>query len=135
METRKASVDEEKTHLQVGGAKIIALLVVRDSTVRRVLASHQRCRGSIPNWTMLSCVVSQVRLQRAQNSTARLAIGAVKIEHITPVLNSLHWLPAMYRSQYKILVHAHKALHESAPQYSEELVIYHPTRSPRFKVP
>jgi exonuclease III len=72
------------------------------------------------------------RLQRIQNSAARLVTRTRKRDHVTPVLNSLHWLPVIYRSQYKILTYAYKSLHGTAPQYLEELVVaYQPTRSLR----
>ena len=55
-----------------------------------------------------------------------------KKEHITPVLNSLHWLPVIDNLQYKILVYTFKTLQWTAPQYLEELVVpYQPTRSLR----
>jgi hypothetical protein len=69
------------------------------------------------------------RLQKVQNSSARLVTRTHKREHITPVLNSLHWLPVIYRSQYNILMYTFKALQGTAPQYLMELVIpYQPTR-------
>jgi hypothetical protein len=72
------------------------------------------------------------RLQRVQNSAARLVTRTRKRQHITPVLNSLHWLPVIYRSKYKILVYAYKTLNGTAPRYLEELVVpYQPTRSLR----
>jgi len=68
------------------------------------------------------------RLQKVQNYSARLVTRTHKREHITPVLNSLYWLPVIYRSQYKILVYTFKTLQGTAPQYS---VPYQPTRSLR----
>jgi len=56
------------------------------------------------------------RLQKVQIYSARLVIHTHKREHITPVLNSLHWLPVIYRSQNKILVYTFKALQGTAPQ-------------------
>ena len=48
--------------------------------------------------------------------------------------NSLHWLPVIYRSKYKIPVYTYKALNGCAPQYLEELAVpYQPTRSLRYK--
>ena len=71
----------------------------------------------------------QVRIKMNYVS-ARLVTCTHKRERITLVLNSLHWLPVIYRSQYKILVYTFKALQGNAPQYLEELVIpYQPTRS------
>ena len=63
------------------------------------------------------------RLQRVQNSAAGLVTRTRKRQHITPVLNSMHWLPVTYRSKYKILVFAYKTLKGTAPWYLEELVV------------
>ena len=41
-------------------------------------------------------------LQKVQNSFARLVTRTHEREHITPFLNSLHLLPVINRSQYKI---------------------------------
>ena len=61
-------------------------------------------------------------LQRVQNSAARLVTGTRRSEHITPVLESLHWLPVARRVEYKVLVFAFCAIHELAPGYICELV-------------
>lgn len=72
------------------------------------------------------------RLQKVQNTAARLVSSTSKREHITPVLYSLHWLPVHYRPQYKILMHTYKALYGTAPSYLTELVTpYQPSRSLR----
>ena len=42
--------------------------------------------------------------------------------HITPVLTDLHWLPVVYRIQFKILIIAFKCLYGLAPMYLSELV-------------
>ena len=44
------------------------------------------------------------KLQRIQNSAARLVCSTPRFNHITPVLFSLHWLPVAYRIEFKILV-------------------------------
>jgi len=68
------------------------------------------------------------RLQKVQNSSARLVTRTHKREHITPVLNSLHCLPVIYRSQYNICMYTFKALQGTVPRYLEELVVpYQPT--------
>nr|XP_054769701.1 uncharacterized protein LOC129277566 [Lytechinus pictus] len=43
-------------------------------------------------------------LQRIQNTAARLVTRTKKHEHITSILNSLHWLPVQQRIVYKILL-------------------------------
>jgi hypothetical protein len=47
---------------------------------------------------------SLVRLQRVQNSAARLISGVRLRESITPTLRSLHWLPIYQRIEFKIAV-------------------------------
>ena len=55
-----------------------------------------------------------------------------KMDHITPVLIRLHWLPVEYRNQYKPILYVLKALHGLAPVYLTELVKpYVPSRSLR----
>ncbi len=50
-------------------------------------------------------------------------------DHITPVLESLHWLPVSFRVDLKMLM---LNLHGLAPQYLSELLIpYTPTRDLR----
>jgi len=72
------------------------------------------------------------RLQRIQNTAARVVTRRKKHDHITPTLETLHWLPVHYRVQYKILLYVFKALKQEAPLCLEELVnIYKPARSLR----
>jgi hypothetical protein len=54
------------------------------------------------------------------------------MDHITPVLIRLHWLPVEYWSQYKLILCVFKVLHGLAPVYLTELVKpYVPSRSLR----
>ena len=69
------------------------------------------------------------RLQKVQNSAARVVALSPKREHITPVLADLHWLPVEYRIHFKILLYTYKALNNCAPQYISELIRqYTPSR-------
>ena len=65
------------------------------------------------------------RLQRVQNSAARIVCQIPKRTHITPVLKTLHWLPISKRIEYKLLLLAFKALTGSAPQYLGTLLEKH----------
>ena len=72
------------------------------------------------------------KLQKIQNSAARLVTRTKKQDHISPVLKDLHWLPVEYRPKFKILLYTFKALHHIAPTYIQELVaVYQPRRSLR----
>ena len=42
------------------------------------------------------------RLQRVQNTLARIVTRMKKFDHITPVLRRLHWLPIQCRVEYKV---------------------------------
>lgn len=69
-----------------------------------------------------------MKLQRVQNTVAHIITRTGKHEHIQPILFDLHWLPVMYRVQYKLYVY--KALHNLAPTYLAKLVCEHkPARS------
>ena len=54
-------------------------------------------------------------LQHVQNTAARLVTKSRKHEHITPILNSLHWLPVVNRIKFKILLLVFKIKHGFAP--------------------
>ena len=69
------------------------------------------------------------RLQLVQNAAARVLTKTKMREHITPVLASLHWLPVVFRIDYKILLLVYKALNGLAPSYlSDCLPRYVPGR-------
>ena len=69
------------------------------------------------------------RLQRVQNAAAKVVARTERLDHATPVRQELHWLPVVYRIQFKILKLTYCALHGLAPQYiAEMLVPYIPTR-------
>ena len=62
------------------------------------------------------------KLQRLQNTAARLITLTPKFGHISPVLFKLHWLPVKYRIQYKIGLLTFKAIHFKTPQYLSNLL-------------
>ena len=62
------------------------------------------------------------KLQRVQNTAARLITNTPRNEHITPVLRSLHWLPVKEKMTFKILTLSFKAIHGLAPDYIQILV-------------
>lgn len=65
------------------------------------------------------------RLQRVQNSLARVVTSARRRDHITPVLADLHWLPINARIKYKIAVLIYKTLTTQQPSYLYELLQLH----------
>ena len=72
------------------------------------------------------------KIQRIQNSAARLVTGTKRREHISSVLRNLHWLPIKKRIIYKILLLTYKSLKGLAPDYLKDLLDqYVPTRTLR----
>lgn len=70
---------------------------------------------------------SLARLQLVQNAAARLLTGTRRRDHITPILASLHWLPVIFRINFKILLFVFKALSGVAPSYIRDLLTPHST--------
>jgi len=62
------------------------------------------------------------KLQLVQNAAARLLTGSSRYNHITPILEELHWLPIHFRIEYKLVLLVFKALHGKAPQYIANLI-------------
>ena len=72
------------------------------------------------------------RLQKLQNAAARIVTLSSKRTHITPILQSLHWLPVKDRIVFKILLLIFHCVQGSAPQYNISLVqSYKPARNLR----
>lgn len=61
-------------------------------------------------------------LQRVQNVAARIVSGCDIRSHITPVLNTLHWLPIKQRIKFKILLITYKCINGLAPEYLCDLL-------------
>ncbi|CDQ73217.1 unnamed protein product [Oncorhynchus mykiss] len=57
------------------------------------------------------------KLQLVLNTAARILTRTKKIDHITPVQASLHWLPVKARADFKVLLLTYKELHGLAPTY------------------
>ena len=72
------------------------------------------------------------RVQRIQNTAARLIVGARSRDSITPLLKKLHWLPVEKRVVFKILIMCFKAQNNLAPSYMSDLIHKHnPVRTLR----
>jgi len=62
------------------------------------------------------------RLQRIQNSAARIVTNTRKYDHLTPIVHKLHWIPVRQRIHFKILFITYKSINDIAPEYLCELV-------------
>lgn len=69
------------------------------------------------------------RLQKIQNSLARVVTGAGHRASIRPVLKDLHWLPIAERVRYKVALVTYRTLATGQPQYLADIVSeYTPSR-------
>jgi hypothetical protein len=71
------------------------------------------------------------RLQQIQNTLARTVANAKHHDHITPILQSLHWLKIQERIHYKVISITYNILHTPEPQYLARLITLQPQRSTR----
>jgi hypothetical protein len=62
------------------------------------------------------------KLQRVQNSAARLIFQARKHDHVTPLLRSLHWLPVQARIEYKLSSLCYNFFTGHSPAYMSQLL-------------
>ena len=70
------------------------------------------------------------KLQRVQNVAVRIVVRASRYDHITSILETLHWLPVRYCIEYKVVLMTFKALHLLAPSYIPDLLqFYQPCRT------
>ena len=57
------------------------------------------------------------KLQRIQNSLARVITNTSKYQHIPPTLKKLHWLPIKQKIDYKLCLLTYKTLTNQQPTY------------------
>jgi hypothetical protein len=107
-------------------------LLTEDST-KTLLSAFVLSRLDYCNAILSGCPNYLIlKLQRVQNHAARLVFRSSKFDHISPLLNSLHWLPVQQRISYKNATLCYKSLDASAPQYLSDLLhLYIPSRQLR----
>ena len=77
-------------------------------------------------------VSNLARLQRVQNTLARVVTQKPRFCHITPVLSDLHWLPVRHRISFKIATVTYRVLQFQQPSYLACLIPrYVPARALR----
>ena len=69
------------------------------------------------------------KLQRVQNSLARVVSQVPKLTHAAPLLKSLHWLPISQRITFKMAVITYNVRRTSTPAYLHNLLIDRSTSS------
>ena len=92
-------------------------------STENLVHSFVMCRIDTCNSLLYGLPDTQIaRLQRIQNSAARLVTRTRTRESITPILKDLHWLPIRARIDFKVLVLTYQCIHGIAPVYLQSLV-------------
>ena len=66
---------------------------------------------------------SLYRLQKIQNTAARILARLPRCSHISATLFDLHWLPIRYRITFEICILTYQAYHHTAPSYLCDLIV------------
>lgn len=64
------------------------------------------------------------KLQRIQNTAARIVTLTRKYDSITPIMFKLHWLPVQFRIIFKLLLIVYKALNDKTPSYVSSMLSF-----------
>ena len=99
-------------------------MFISNSTIRPVTLAARGCRLLEIREPLSRPVLDPEVVPAGGRASARLSH---KFDHITPVLESLHWLPVKYRVTFKLLLLTYKALNGLSPKYISELIQYRPT--------
>ncbi len=103
-------------------AKLRNMLSVSDA--EKLVHAFMTSRMDYCNALLGGCPASSInKLQIVQNAAARFHTRSRKYDHITPILQSLHWLHIKIRIICKILLLTYKALNDLAPAYLTNLLI------------
>ncbi len=100
------------------------------SDAEKLVHAFMTSRLDYCNALLGGCPASSInKLQIIKNAAARVLTRSRKYDHITPVLQSLHWLHIKFRISYNILLLAYKTLNDLAPAYLTNLLSrYNPNR-------
>jgi len=106
---------------------------LNNDTARTVASSMVGARLDYCNSLLYGTTTVNInKLQRVQNSLARVVTGTRRYDHITAVLADLHWLKIQERITYKIALLTFKTVTTNRPTYLADLVSFHaPVRALR----
>ena len=96
-----------------------------------MVSSH---RLSIHGYSVRSPIIHITKLQRVQNSLARIVLQKPRHTHADDLLVQLHWLPVSYCIEYKIALIMYKALTCGQPRYLADMLMHqHQVRTTKLE--
>lgn len=103
----------------------------RQRLVQSLVLSRLDFNNSV--YILLACPYSGLtKIQLVQNEATRLVTGLSRRDHISPTLQSLHWLPISARVDLKALCMICRAYYNLGPQYLTAMIKhYSPARTLR----
>ena len=107
---------------------------INDDTCAKLIHACVTSRLDQHNALLSGCTQRQLhRLQLVQNNAARLLKRLRRRDHVSHVLQDLHWLPINARIEHKITGFVHQALHSTrCPDYIKTMFVpYAPNRTLR----
>jgi hypothetical protein len=137
MDTKLTMVEHINTICKSSYAQLRAISQIRKFITKDAAATliHTFVTSRLDNLNSLLIGLPNyliTKLQFVQNHAAKIVMKKKKFDHVTPLLKELHWLPIVYRIQFKILLLTFKCLHGKAPMYLSSLLQrYSPKRALR----
>ena len=121
-----------KAYIDLRRISSIRHLLSEDAT-KTFLSAFVLSKLDYSNSLFSGCPQSQLdKLQKVQNSAAKLVSRSRKHDHVTPILKSLHWLPVQARIDYKLASLCHSFFSGLSPCYLADLLsVYTPSRNLR----
>ena len=131
MTSNKLQMNEDKTDVLLVTAKRIVNL----QHLPEFMNINGTCIKFSPSVRNLGVTLDSTlieRLQGVQNALARLILRTSRSEHISTLLQNIHWLPVNRRTLHKVAALCHSSLSGSGPQYLSDLThVCTPARSLR----
>ena len=101
------------------------------SAIEKLIHAVISSRLDYANSLLFGVPTSQLsRLQRIQNTAARIVHRVSKFTPITPILEELHWLPVNIRINYKLLILVFRAIKTGTPSYISNMLQSNTTNRP-----